>query len=411
MSIFFWWQIVRFFLNLGILTPALFVLNGFSMIVGIAVVNICIWWIFHCFSDVRGRERYPSSSTDEHSSSEELGRGASGRGLSAASRKRRGNLPKESIKILKKWLFDHRYNAYPSDGEKMTLAREANLTVLQVRNLKIPFEQVVKKYFNYARFAIGLSMLGDESYPKSFDVRATIPTATPFPDEARKCLPPLLPRGRPQQPPRPICKPLDRPPSKSKPLIIIKVALLCIVPKIRLRRTTTWGTKVMTILRKWSPSRNKDPQSCLGICKYFPTLWYCNIIHISISKVLNVLFNLGTPRSTPPLTSSPYAPAVAAKRTTAVATTVQVSRYPHHHLPTTKSPFPIPPTSVLSSRNPSTRDPSTCPKPRQFTGRPASLWPPATGMPETRPHLHPRPKMTGTSSGACTCWLTPPWVN
>ena len=99
--------------------------------------GICIWWIFHCFSDGRGRERYPSSSTDEHSSSEELGpRGSNGRAL-ASSRKRRGNLPKESIKILKKWLFDHRYNAYPSDGEKMTLAREANLTVLQVSKLVI----------------------------------------------------------------------------------------------------------------------------------------------------------------------------------------------------------------------------------------------------------------------------------
>lgn len=82
------------------------------------------------------------SSTDDQDSGSEpddlrsrsLGSLGQGLGPSAAVRKRRGNLPKHSVKILKRWLYEHRYNAYPSDAEKLTLSQEANLTVLQVSN-------------------------------------------------------------------------------------------------------------------------------------------------------------------------------------------------------------------------------------------------------------------------------------
>uniref|UniRef100_A0A8C3YIR0 Homeobox domain-containing protein n=1 Tax=Catagonus wagneri TaxID=51154 RepID=A0A8C3YIR0_9CETA len=49
-------------------------------------------------------------------------------------RKRKGYLPPESVKILRNWLYEHRFKAYPSGIEKRMLSEQTNLSVLQISN-------------------------------------------------------------------------------------------------------------------------------------------------------------------------------------------------------------------------------------------------------------------------------------
>jgi len=50
------------------------------------------------------------------------------------NKKRRGNLPKASTNLLKKWLFDHLYHPYPTEEEKSALSLQTGLTLNQISN-------------------------------------------------------------------------------------------------------------------------------------------------------------------------------------------------------------------------------------------------------------------------------------
>uniref|UniRef100_A0A8C8ZZC4 Homeobox domain-containing protein n=1 Tax=Prolemur simus TaxID=1328070 RepID=A0A8C8ZZC4_PROSS len=83
--------------------------------------------------------------TENPAESQPLARGASNTSRNSAGtdeaftspagkRQRKGYLPIESVKILRDWLYEHRFNAYPSDMEKRMLSEQTNLSFMQISN-------------------------------------------------------------------------------------------------------------------------------------------------------------------------------------------------------------------------------------------------------------------------------------
>lgn len=79
-----------------------------------------------CHSDTESASSHcsTSASQDTDQTQEDL----------SSRRRRRGNLPRGSVNLLKSWLWEHRHWAYPSEGEKRHFMNETQLTDTQISN-------------------------------------------------------------------------------------------------------------------------------------------------------------------------------------------------------------------------------------------------------------------------------------
>lgn len=75
-------------------------------------------------------------------------------------RKRRGNLPKDSVSYLRHWLDQHRFHPYPTEDEKLVMSQDTGLSNLQICN-----------WFINARRRILPNLLKDSGEAGSFKLK------------------------------------------------------------------------------------------------------------------------------------------------------------------------------------------------------------------------------------------------
>ncbi|XP_015353462.1 homeobox protein TGIF2LX [Marmota marmota marmota] len=129
----------------------------------------------------------PNSSTDKVLTSTE------------SKRQRKGYLPSESVKILRDWLYEHRFKAYPSEAEKQMLSEQTNLSFLQISNWFINarrrvLPEMLQQDVNDPNHLKDKAV--DEAQQQSTDHFVQVKSGAKLPDKVQ-CLPEsLLPVGQ-----------------------------------------------------------------------------------------------------------------------------------------------------------------------------------------------------------------------